>query len=238
MAVLFSAYAWIFAACFAAVGLPLIAALVAVLPRDRVWPRIGRIARAALAAIGIRARLEGGEHAVPGRRYIVMGNHVSFLDIFLFAATFPMPVIAVEKRENFRLPVYGWLVARWGNIPINREDRDEALRALAEARSRLETWDCALVVMPEGTRTKTGLMGPFKRGGFHLAVQTGTPILPFTFEGAYDVHPTGTYSFRPGEVVVRLHAPIDPAQFGPERLDDFIAAVREAISQGRALERL
>ncbi len=231
MALLFSAYAWLFAALFAALGLPIIAIVIAWRPRLTAWAFIGRLARWALRAIGIRVRLIGAENLAPGHRYVVMGNHVSFLDIFLFAAVFPMPVIAVEKRENFRLPVYGWLVRRWGNVPINREDREEAVKALDEARTRLQASDCSLVVMPEGTRTKTGDMGPFKRGGFHLAVQAGFEILPFSFRGAYDVHPTGTWRFRPGTVELALHPPIDPAVYGLDRLDDLIAAVRAAIAE-------
>jgi 1-acyl-sn-glycerol-3-phosphate acyltransferase len=234
VALLFSLYAWVFAALFAAFGLPAIAAVIAWRPRHAAWVAIGRLARWALRAIGIQVRLAGAENLAPGCRYIVMGNHVSFLDIFLFAAVFPMPVIAVEKRENFRLPVYGWLVRRWGNVPINREDRVAALEALDEARARLQASDCSLVVMPEGTRTKTGEMGPFKRGGFHLAVQAAFEILPFTFRGAYDVHPTGTWRFRPGTVELALHSPIDPASYGPDRLDDLISAVRSAIAEGTA----
>jgi 1-acyl-sn-glycerol-3-phosphate acyltransferase len=228
--VIFSAYAWLWAALFAVFGLPLIAGIIAFLPREAAWRLIGRIACFALAMIGIRVRLEGAENLQPGKRYVVMGNHVSFLDIFLFAAVFPRPVIAVEKRENFRLPVYGWLVARWGNVPIHREDREEAIRAMDEARARVAAIDCSLVVMPEGTRTKTGDMGPFKRGGFHLAVQAGLPILPFTFIGAYDVHPTGTWRFRPGTVAVKIHPPIDTSNYGVSGLDQLMGAVRDAIA--------
>ncbi len=182
--------------------------------------------------LGIRIRLRGAEVLVPGQRYIVMGNHVSFMDIFFFAAAYPLAPVAIEKRENFRIPVYGWLVRRWGNIPVNRQDHEEAMRALAEARDLLAATDLSLVIMPEGTRSKTGQMGPFKRGGFHLAVQTGLPIAPFTFKGAFDVHPTGTWRFWPGSVDLVLHPPIDPASYGVDRLDDLMAAVRRAIAGG------
>ncbi|MBM3275666.1 MAG: 1-acyl-sn-glycerol-3-phosphate acyltransferase [Candidatus Sericytochromatia bacterium] len=223
-------YAWLWAAVFAVFGLPIIAGIIVALPREAAWRLIGRIARFALAMIGIRVRLGGAEYLQAGRNYVVMGNHVSFLDIFLFAAAFPRPVIAVEKRENFRLPIYGWLVARWGNVPIHREDRDEAIKAMDEARARVGAIDCSLVVMPEGTRTRTGEMGPFKRGGFHLAVQSGLSILPFTFIGAYDVHPTGTWRFRPGTVALQMHPPIDPSHYGIAGLDQLMGAVRDAIA--------
>lgn len=229
---LFSLYAWLCLAVCVAVGLPVAAIVVAVLPHDRAFRVVGAIARVVLALLRIRIRLRGAEHLVPGQRYIVMGNHVSFMDIFFFAAAYPLAPVAVEKRENFRIPVYGWLVRRWGNIPVNRQDHEEAMKALAEARELLEGSDLSLVIMPEGTRSKSGKMGPFKRGGFHLAVQTGLFIAPFTFRGAFAVHPTGTWRFWPGDVEILLHPPVDPSGYGTERLDDLIAAVRTAIESG------
>lgn len=229
---LFSLYAWACLAVAAPVALVLALLAVLALPHDRAWRAVGSLARFVLRLIGIRVRLRGADNLVPGQRYIIMGNHVSFLDVFLFPAVYPLAPVAVEKRENHLIPVYGFLVRRWGNIPVNREVHEEAMRALAEARAVLEAGDLSLVIMPEGTRSKTGRMGPFKRGGFHLAVQTGLPIAPFTFRGAYDVHPTGTWRFKPGEVEVVLHPPIDPAPYGTERLDELIAAVRDAIQSG------
>lgn len=229
--VLFSIYAWaVFLSCVA-IALPLVALTLTVASRRTAYWLGGRIFKFCLALVGIRVSVSGLDCVRPGQALIMMGNHVSLLDGFVLPAVLPFPTLAVEKRENFAIPVYGWFMRKWGNIPIAREDRVQAIRDLDSARAYLfgnpDVW---IVVMPEGTRTPDGSLGPFKKGGFHLAVATGAPIVPYTLVGSYDVHHKGSWLVHPGEMEVVLHPAIDPSAYGRERLNDLMATVRRAIA--------
>ncbi|MBM3305156.1 MAG: 1-acyl-sn-glycerol-3-phosphate acyltransferase [Candidatus Aminicenantes bacterium] len=167
--------------------------------------------RLVLMCCGIRVRTRGGGNMVPGRQYVVMMNHVNFFDPLVFYTGFPGLARGVEEESHFRWPLYGLVLRRIGMIPIARKDTARAIESLARA-SRLvgERPDHSIAILPEGTRSPDGKLGTFKKGGFHLALETGLDILPVIQKGAYAINRKGSLLIRPGvvEMIVRPAVPV------------------------------
>jgi 1-acyl-sn-glycerol-3-phosphate acyltransferase len=165
--------------------------------------------RTVLACCGVRVRLKGAANIAPGTQYVLMMNHVNLLDPFVFIGHYPGLARGIEEESHFRWPFYGWMLHRIGQIPISRKDptkaRESLARAAALARERPEY---SILILPEGTRTRDGNLGPFKRGGFHLAMETGLDILPLVQTGAYRILRKGSFLVRPGKVELTVLPPI------------------------------
>ena len=194
--------------------------------------------RLLLACCGVRVRFRGAENVAPGRQYIVMMNHVNFLDPLVLYSRYPGLARGIEEESHFRWPVYGWMLRRVGMIPISRKDPDRARESLARAgRLVRERRGYSIAILPEGTRTRDGSLGPFKRGGFHLALETGLDILPVVQTGAYRVNRKGSLLIRPGRVDLAARPAIPVAGHGPEDVGRLADRTREAFLEelGRTL---
>jgi len=171
----------------------------------------------------------GTEHVVPGTSYVVMSNHASLVDVPSVLRAFPGRLRFVAKKELAEIPLFGPAMRKAGTIVVDREDRRAAIAALQDAKA-LVTPGTSLWVAPEGTRSKTGLLGPFKKGGFHVALDLGLPILPVWIEGSRDVLETKTLRAHPGKTVhVRFGAPIETAGSTKSDLEPLLRAVRRAL---------
>ncbi|MBM3275756.1 MAG: 1-acyl-sn-glycerol-3-phosphate acyltransferase [Candidatus Sericytochromatia bacterium] len=226
-----SAWCAVVMALWCVIMVPAIIAGLTFLPRDWVFKYATGSVKIAFALMRVRVRVHGRENWNVREPYVLMGNHVNLLDPFTFACAFERYFVAIEKRENFKVPFYGWLMMRWGNIPIDRSDRTEAIRTMAVATKDFAS-DAWIVVLPEGTRTRNGKLGPFKKGGFHMALSSGVRIAPFTQVGAWDVMCTGKGKWRvhAGTIDLYLHPPIDASNWGSDRLDELMATVRNVIA--------
>lgn len=224
---LYSIYAWlVWGVCLLVLGLP--AVILTALSPEAGFRFVRGAARLALALAGIRVTVRGAEQVDWTRAYVVMGNHQSLLDPFVVLPAFPRRPIAIEKVENLELPVYGWLTRAWGNIPIKREDREQAIAGVESAKAKLAAGH-SIGIMPEGTRTKTGEIGPFKKGGFHLALGAGAEILPFSIRGAFECIAVNGWRVRRTPIVVTFLPPIPTTGYTVETLDDLVARVRDAV---------
>jgi len=190
----------------------------------RIWGRL------TLAAAGIRVRFEAAAEGDLGQPCIFMSNHQSAVDIWALTQGLPDSTRFVAKRSLFRIPFLGWAMAAGGFVPIDRQDRGRAIAGLSLAARRLGEGK-SLIVFPEGTRSRDGKLGPFKKGPFHLAVTTGTRIVPVAISGSFEALPPGSLRAHPGEVVVRLAPPIDPAPFAPRDLNGLMSVVRRSIEE-------
>lgn len=208
---------------------PIIIVVISLRSQEASWPFIQRCFRAMLACAGIRFQAIGLEGVDFSRGYMLMGNHVNWLDHFILASIIPRPFVGFEKNANLKLPIYGRMMRRWGNVGVSRSaDPVEARRAAAEAADRLRQ-GIGFLVYPEGTRTRTGAIGAFKKGGFHTAIDAEAQILPFTYNGAREIMAPGRWWATPGLVTLTFAPPIDAAAFGKERLDELMKATRAAI---------
>jgi 1-acyl-sn-glycerol-3-phosphate acyltransferase len=181
---------------------------------------------------GIRLHVTGEEHMLPHETYLVMSNHQSLYDIpVLFQVAGPN-IRMITKEELFRVPIFGKALAAGGFISIDRSNRRAAIRSLDRARALLAS-GTHVWIAPEGTRSKTGKLLPFKKGAFYLALEAGLPILPVTVSGTRDALPAkGLRSQSGADVRVTIHAKIDPRPYaarGKEGRDALMEDARHII---------
>ncbi len=157
--------------------------------------------------MGIKLVVTGRENIESDKPYLIMGNHQSLFDLFVVPAAIPLCFVAVEAAYHFKLPVWGYLIRKWGCISIQRDNLKKAFTSLETARETLIS-GMSIAILPEGHRTLTGEMSSFKKGPFHLAKGAKTDILPFAIAGLYDYHKKGTLILKPGEVRVNIGRPI------------------------------
>jgi 1-acyl-sn-glycerol-3-phosphate acyltransferase len=162
-----------------------------------------------------------------GRQAVIfMSNHESQMDPPVLIAALPLPAVYLAKKELQYFPFIGWAAWAAGVIFIDRGDRERALRSIHAAALEIRGGK-SVVIFPEGTRSRTGQLLPFKKGGFALAQDAGVPIIPIATVGGFQVLPRGTLRFRPGRYLVLLGEPVDPADH-PDR-ESLMTAVRSQI---------
>jgi 1-acyl-sn-glycerol-3-phosphate acyltransferase len=185
-----------------------------------------------LAHAGVRVSVEGLEHLGDGREvFLVMSNHQSHYDVPVLFQALPLQLRMIAKQELFRVPIWGEAMRTSGFVAIDRRDRARAIESLALAKRRMVEEGISIWIAPEGTRSRDGRLGPFKSGGFHLALDAGLRVLPVTIVGTFDVLRAGGRALGGrNEVRVVVHAPIDPRDYGHERRNELTDAVRATIA--------
>jgi len=160
-----------------------------------------------LAGVGFRVERAAGFDAM--RTSLFVANHIDLLDAFIIYASVPQLVRGIELESHFRIPFYGWLMKALGNVGVPRDDRPDSYRRLVADTKRSLDRGISLAIFPEGTRTRTGLVGPFHVGFFRLAIRLGCPIVPVSIVGAYEFSRKGSWLMRPSTIVVHLHDTIE-----------------------------
>ena len=194
--------------------------------------RLAAWSRAIIARAHIDLRVEGREHVPAEESFVLMSNHQSLYDVPVVYQALERRIRMVAKKELFRVPLWGRAMQRAGFISLDRANREGSRQTLLASADVLHT-GTSIWIAPEGTRSKTGELGEFRKGGFHLALQSGCRILPISIIGTRAVLPAKSAHITDGcSVRVVLHAPVDPRVFGEERREELIAAVRGAIASG------
>lgn len=176
---------------------------------------------------GIRVSVSGRENYQRGRQYILMMNHINILDGFVFYRSFPGKARGIEEESHFEWPVYGWVIRRMGQIPVSRKSGIKAMESLRRAAALIrEKRDYSFMVLPEGTRSRDGKLGPFKKGGFLLALETGLDILPMVQQGAYRINRRQSLLIRPGRLHYIIEKPISTAGYSRENITELMDKVR------------
>ncbi|MFC1669660.1 lysophospholipid acyltransferase family protein [Spirochaetota bacterium] len=157
--------------------------------------------------MGISLEVEGQDKFDHTKQYIVMGNHESLFDIFAVPVTIPFRFVAVEAAQHFSYPLWGSLVRRWGNIPIDRENLKKAKTSLEIAKNVTDS-GTSILIMPEGQRTLTGKVQDFKKGPFHFALAAKKDILPFAMRGLYKYKSKHSWILNPGKVYIKFGTPV------------------------------
>lgn len=207
----------------------LVEAAVGRLDSDVCDARLEAWSRRLLESARITVQVSGQEHAKSGESFVVMSNHQSLYDIPVLFYALGRRIRMVTKRELFRIPVWGSAMRVAGFIEVDRQDHERAVESMKRAaesiRGGTDIW-----ISPEGTRSRDGRLLAFRKGGFHLALDTGARILPVTVDGTRRVLAAGEGTVHPGAMVsVTIHPPIDPAAYGSERIDELMEAVRNSI---------
>ncbi len=177
--------------------------------KGRIFRPLAKIySKVLFAAFRVRVVHRGFEQIDPQSPYVFMPNHASIADPLAMAITIPQPFHCVFKKELARIPVFGWALLSLGQIMVDRENTEQARAALVEAVSGL-SGNNSVLIFPEGWVSKDGQLLPLKKGGFHLAIQTGLPIVPVRIDGARKVCPPGgSGRFHKGGISVQVFPPL------------------------------
>jgi len=179
------------------------------LRRDVVDDQTRWFGRRVIDLLDIRLSSTGAERVPPGRAYVYMSNHQSHLDIPVLYATLPSPTIRMlGKTELFQIPLWGRGLRAAEFIEVDRSNPVAARQSIDYA-PRLVKDGVSIYLAPEGTRSRDGRIGTLKKGGFHLALGTGAPIVPVAVNGTIDILPRGGKVMKRGQAVtVTIGAPI------------------------------
>lgn len=201
--------------------------LVTFLPPEQLRYRAASLmCRAILWGLGFKLKVAG---VYPDdQSYIFMANHASFLDIFILGAIMKGKYTGVMAEEVLKYPFFRVLLNRFRVIPIRRRDREAAIAAITLAEDRLQR-GYQVGILPEGTRTLNGKLGPLKKGGFHMALNTSAPILPIGIIGAFQAKSKNSWHLHPGEIAIHIGEPILPEQYHQMTMEQAMEAVRHQL---------
>jgi len=165
----------------------------------------------------------------PDTAYIIMSNHRSHYDIPLIFVSLEGSIRMLTKKELFRVPIWGRGLKASEFISIDRKDHEQAIKDLENAKEKMKS-GIVLWIAPEGTRSRSGEMGEFKKGGFMVAIQTGATIIPVGIEDSEKILPPDTLDlYLDQEVHINIGRPIDASAYTIESRDRLIDEVRGTI---------
>ena len=184
-----------------------------------------------LATTGVRVQVRGLERLAPGTTYVFVANHQSIYDIPVLFASLPYQLRIIAKDSLGRFPFLGWHLRRTGHLLVNRRKIDP--RGVFDWANGLTAKGLSLLVFPEGTRSQTGAIAPFKGGSLYPAIQAGLPIVPISVAGSRHVMRKGRLMTCPGKVELVVHEPIPTVAADEPNIRDvraLAARVREIIA--------
>ena len=145
----------------------------------------------------------------PHRTCFFMVNHVNIFDPFLLYCAVPQYVRGWELESHFKIPAYGWLMKRFGNVPVPDIRRPSDLKRMWRLTQDAINGGTSLIVFPEAKRTRDGRVDEFEEGGFRVAQQLGIPIVPVSIVGSFRHHRTGHWMLWPATITIYLHDTIE-----------------------------
>jgi len=219
------------AAILATVGTLCVVGAYLGLPR-RFYDWAGRLfSRGLLWAGGTPVTVEGLEHIDRERPQVIACNHQSMYDVWALAAHIPVRYHFVAKQEIRRIPIFGRAASAAGHIYIDRDNRSAAVQSLKEAGRKITENASSAVVFPEGTRSRTGDLQPFKKGPFIMAIEAGVPIVPTVVSGTFDILPKRGIRLRPQPICIRFGRPVDTSAYRHRDRDALIARVHAEMAR-------
>jgi 1-acyl-sn-glycerol-3-phosphate acyltransferase len=205
------------------------------LERDAIDQRARWFGRRVVELLAIDLHATGALRVPPNRAYVYMFNHQSHLDIPVLYATLPSPTIRMlAKTELFKIPMWGRGLRAAEFVEVDRANHARAVRSIERAAELIRT-GVSIALAPEGTRSPDGRIGKLKKGGFHLARDTRTPIVPVAIRGTIEILPRGTRSMHPGKSVdVTIGTPIDATTRDIAQVMDEVEAFLVEHVEGQA----
>ena len=229
----------VMAIAFLAITIPVAALFV--FPWTLITGKVGflywigmTLMRAAVWITGTRFEVRGLDAIDPAGTYIFMSNHVSNLDPAILMPRIPRRTSVLVKNELWRIPILARALDLASLVPVERSNREAAIRSIRRAGEVMRQ-GINMMVYPEGTRSADGRLLPFKKGPFHLALETGFPIVPVTVLGTFEMMPKGRFASRGGTATLVFHPPIDPKKFSS--IEELTTATEGAIRSALPRER-
>lgn len=172
----------------------------------RIWAKL------LMMTSGVKVSISGISNVPREGGLIFASNHQGALDILILLAYLPRYFRFVAKSELFRIPFFGWYMSFAGYVPIERDVSASAHRTIGSVADVLRKDDCVLI-FPEGTRSKTGELGPFKRGSLMAAFQSGASVVPVAISGSYNMMPKKTFVINRVPVSIKFGQPISFSKY-------------------------
>ncbi len=198
-------------------------------PRWNDWPQrwfFRNILR--VAGVGFEVKFAPGfdRH----RTSIFICNHINIFDAFVIYSAIPQFVRGLELESHFKIPAYGWMMRRFGNIPVSRSGGvSQFKKTLEHVRSHIQN-GISVIIFAEGTRTLDGRVGPFQKGGFVMAHQIGAPIVPMSICGSYQFNRKGDWMLYPSTISVYLHDTIETKGLPKTEINTLMNRVHQIVS--------
>lgn len=180
--------------------------------------------------LGLRVEVEGRDQAPEAGAFVYMSNHASMLDGPLLFLLIRRPVRVIMKSSIFRIPVIGLGMKYVGFVPVDRSGTSGGRVAIARAAAMIKKKGYSFLIFPEGTRSRTGELQAFRRGGFFLAREANVPIVPVSIRGTFELMPKKRLVPRKGTVRVVFHPPVSAPESGTGDLGTWMNTVRERLS--------
>jgi 1-acyl-sn-glycerol-3-phosphate acyltransferase len=198
-------------------------------PRKHDWLQRGFCRRIAFFS-GTCVEVQRSANFDPNRTCFFMVNHVNLFDPFMLYCAIPQYVRGWELESHFKIPAYGWLMKRFGNVPVPDVRRPSDLKRMWRLTQDAINGGTSLIIFPEAMRTRDGHLNPFQDGGFRVAQQLGVPIVPVSLVGSFQHHRTGHWMLWPATITVVLHDTIDTTGLTKEDVPALRDRVRSTIS--------
>lgn len=186
-------------------------------------------AQGMLRGTGIKVQVDGRERLLTPEPKVFISNHASFVDIWAMLAEFPGTIRFIYKKGMDWIPLMGQAMRAARHIPIDRQSRSASFASYNEAAKFIRDEGISAIVFAEGTRSRNGLLKPFKKGPFVLAIAAGAPVVPVFCENTYELMPRGSWSPKPGIVTLKIGEPIPTAGLTVAARDALAAQTRDAI---------
>ena len=179
----------------------------------------------------VKVDVEGFENLPLDTPCILMPNHQSNFDIPVLLGRLPIQFRWLAKAELFKIPIFGRGMRGCGYISIDRSNRKSAFRSLADAAQKIKD-GASVLIFPEGTRSRDGNIGPFKKGGFVLTVDAGVPIVPIIVYGTRTIMPKGKLLMQRRDATMKILPPVETRKYNRKNKDQLIEEVRAIICDG------
>ena len=178
------------------------------------------------ALIGLNLVVRDEQNLWENRPAVFVFNHQSKVDVVIIAKLLRRDIAGVGKKEIKNMPLIGKTLELAGTIFIDRENSASAIEAMKPLVDAMRNQGKSVAISPEGTRSITPKLAPFKKGPFHLAIQAGVPVVPIVIHNAGDVAPKGDFVFRSATVEVDVLPPVDTSNWSSETIEEHVAEVR------------
>ncbi len=200
---------------------------------------VGRSAmRLGQMILGLRLQIFGLGGLDKKKAYVFMPNHLSFLDGPLMFKILSREVRIILKKEIFRIPVIGWAMKIAEFIPVDRKGIRGGRKSVERATRMIREKGYDFLIFPEGTRSLDGTLRPLKRGGFFLAINSQTDIVPVTIRGTFELMPKGQFFVKKGIIKVVFHPAISIKDYNETSLPNLLEKVRLTLASGLSEENI
>ncbi len=186
-------------------------------------------AKSILILAGVKIEVKGLEQLAQDESYIFISNHASLLDIPAVLTGLPFNLRFLVKKELFEIPLFGRALLMAGHIKIDRGNLESAVKSLRKGAITLKERGCSALVFAEGTRSLTGEVGRFKKGGIILALSMGIPIVPVSISGSRSLASKGDLKIKSGKITMTIGKPIPTEGMDVSDRNRLLEATRDEV---------